>query len=73
MCFVWPPLFGGVLVLRGALPFEQSFQLDVGLALVFPAFFTTVGCMLGWFSLLGTDRIDRWTRDTHPDAFFDDT
>lgn len=70
--FVWPFLGAGGTVLLGGLRAERLLEYRTGIALVFPAFFVTLGCMMVWFGLLGSDQMDEWIRRHYPEPFFGD-
>ena len=69
LSFVWPFLLGGGVAVVGDLPYDRLATLSVGVALVFPTFFATLGCLLVWFTVLGPEGVDDWSRDHLPPAF----
>ncbi|WP_267644207.1 hypothetical protein [Haloarchaeobius amylolyticus] len=64
-----PGLLAGTGTVAGVFPVAMLYRLDVELALVLPSFLVTLGCMLAWFSVLGPDRIEGWSRRHLPAAF----
>ncbi len=73
MSLVWPSLFLGAIIIVENAQIERLDAFSMGVALLWPALFSTVGCMLVWFTILGSSRADDWARQTHPPAFLEET
>ncbi|WP_435360473.1 hypothetical protein [Haloarchaeobius sp. DFWS5] len=73
LSMAWPASLAGLVAVAAGLPYDNVFDVAGGFAIVFPPFFVTLGCLLVWFTSLGPDRIDKWSRRSLPPAFLDES
>ena len=69
---VWPSICAGAVAVSGGFPVERLVGYGFVAGLLLPSFGVTLGSMLAWFSVLGVENIDDWTRRNYPASFFHD-